>query len=80
MFLQNIPCENTSPNGKLLMSFKVPLNASNGLIYYYSENSYLKQFVKLFDQHQTINHLQVVIYDRFNNPILNNNSDYSFSL
>lgn len=80
MYIQNVPTENNSANGKLLMSFKIPLNATNGILYFIAENSSLKQYVRLLESQQTINHLQIVIYDRFNNQILNNNSDYSFSL
>ena len=80
MYLSNIPCDNTFSNGNLLMSFKIPLNATNGLIYYQAENSSFTQYVNMLKTHQTITYFIVTIYDRFGNVILNNNADYSFSL
>lgn len=80
MYISNISAENASSNGDLNCSFKIPLNATNGLIYYSAENTSMKQYVSLLNSSQSPNYLQIVIYDRFNQPILNNNADYSFTL
>lgn len=77
MYISNINCNNSSYR---LQSFKIPLNASNGTIFYDQENTSFKQFIDLGYSNQTFNHLNVQIYDRFNNLILCNNSDYSFTL
>lgn len=80
MFLANVSASNTSNNGNLLCSFKIALNAVNGIVYYVAENNQMTQSVNLLNSSQCISYLQVVIYDRFGNQILSNNSDYSFSL
>jgi hypothetical protein len=80
MYLYNVASENCSANGRVFCSFKIPLNGTYGIIYYYSENASFKQHIKLLGGAQTIQYIQAIIYDRFGNQLLSNNSDYSFSL
>lgn len=80
IYINNISSDNTSSNGNIFSTFKVPLNATNGVIYFYSDRIGLKQYVRLLNSTQRIAYLNVSILDRFGNVIEANNSDYSFSL
>lgn len=80
IYLSNVPTNNTSSNGNLNLSFKIPLNSSNGYVYYASEYTGMRQYISSMAGGQTITSLNVAIYDRFGNMIIANNADYSFSL
>ena len=80
MYINNVSSDNTSSNGNIFSSFKIPLNAINGVIYYYSDQIGLKQYIRLLNSTQRISYLNVSILDRFGNVLIANNSDYSFSL
>jgi hypothetical protein len=78
MYINNIQALHTENTGNFLQSFKIPLNAVNGVVYYQAENSNFSQSVYLAPSH--IQYLDITIYDRFGQKIQCNNSDYSFSL
>lgn len=80
MYLKNIPSDNTSGNGNMNCSFKIPLNAVNGMVLFLADESSNKQHINVLDSSNHLSFLHVQIYDRFNELILSNNADYSFSL
>ena len=67
--INNIPC-----------SFKIPLNATNGTIYYNFSNSTYDQYIDNTDQNLILDKLNVKLVDRFNSNLNPNGGDYSFSL
>ena len=77
MYLSNV---NNINNSNRLCSFKVPVSSGNGVIQFTGDQSGFKQSIDLGSEGQVINSLQVKIYDRFNQQILSNNADYSFTL
>ena len=79
MYINNVQALHTENTGNFLQSFKIPLNAVNGVVYYQAENSHFSQSVHLSPNNQ-IQYLDITIYDRFGQKIQCNNSDYSFSL
>ena len=80
MYLRNVPCDNTSNNGRINCSFKIPMNAVSGMILFNAEGSTLTQFIRVMDSNNYLSYLHVQIYDRFDELILVNNADYSFTL
>lgn len=80
MYLYNISSDNTSSSGSLYCSFKIPLNAGYGMIYYSAENTSFRQYLNTSNSIQDVPSLQVIMYDRFGEMIINNNTDYSFTL
>ena len=80
MYLKSVPSDNTAGNGNINCSFKIPLNAVNGMVLFVSDESSNKQFINVLDSSNHLSYLIVQIYDRFNELILSNNADYSFSL
>jgi hypothetical protein len=63
-----------------LMSFKIPLNATNGSIYYTAENISFSQFIEITDENFILNNLKIQVYDQFNNLLDNNGINWSFTL
>jgi hypothetical protein len=61
-------------------SFKIPLNAVNGTIYYNFSNASYDQYIDNTDNNIILNALNVRLIDRFNQNINPNGGDYSFSL
>lgn len=80
MWLKNVASDNTSCNGRINCSFKIPLQAVNGMVYFAAEGSGMQQSIRLMDTNGCYTYFQVQIYDRFDTLILGNNTDYSFSL
>ena len=80
LYLSNVPTTNTSANGNLNCSFKIPLQMTNGFVYYVSENTSMRQYISTLSGTQSITYLNVAVYDRWGNMIIANNSDYSFTL
>ena len=78
LYLQDIPVKSTGYSNQLI-SYKIPLNAVNSMVYYLQELNSFSQCVEITDQHYIFNRLRVVIYDRFGFKITNG-LDYSFSL
>ena len=77
IYLQDIPVKSTGYSNQLV-SYKIPLNAVNGMVYYLQELNSFSQSVELTDQNYVLNRLRVVVYDRFGVK-LTNGLDYSFS-
>ena len=79
MTFTNLPL-NTTTNSLIACSFKIPLNSSQNVIYFNSENSSFTQDINFNDVNYIINKLDVIITDRYANSINSNGLDYSFSL
>lgn len=78
LYLQDIPVKSTGYSNQLI-SYKIPLNAVNGMVYYLQELNSFSQCVEITDQNYVFTRLRVVVYDRFGANI-SNGLDYSFSL
>jgi hypothetical protein len=78
LYLQDIPVKSTGYSNQLI-SYKIPLNAVNGMVYYLQELNSFSQCVEITDKHYILNRLRVVVFDRFGFKITNG-LDYSFSL
>ena len=79
MNLINISGDNNNVSQKLC-NFKIPLNASNSMVYFDNEFSNLSQFIYNTDKSLILNSLKIQIIDRFNNVFNNYNNDFSFTL
>ena len=79
MYLYNVSNPPIQANTNLC-TFKIPLNASNGVIYYLSENSAFSQYVDFSNSNYIMTTLTVQIFDRYNNILMNNGLDWSFTL
>ena len=78
LYLQDIPVKSTGYSNQLI-SYKIPLNTVNSMVYYLQELNSFSQCVEITDQNYILNRLRVVVYDRFGETITNG-LDYSFSL
>ena len=76
IYFQDLPVKSTNNQ---LISYKIPLNAVNGMVYYMEELNSFSQFIEITDSNYILNRIRVIIYDRFG-CILTNGLDYSFSL
>jgi len=79
IYFPNIP-HKTNGFSNQLMSFKIPLNATNGSIYYTAENISFSQFIEITDEIFILNNLKIQVYDQFNNLLNNNGINWSFTL
>ena len=61
-------------------SFKIPLNCTNGTIYYTFANTSYEQYIDNTDDNLILDKLNVRIVDRFNSNLNPNGGDFSFSL
>ena len=80
MNLINVPAISSNSTNNKLISFKLPLDALNGMIYYRADQTTFHQFVEITDANYVLNRIQLQIYDRFNCPVNNNGVDWSFTL
>jgi hypothetical protein len=78
LYLKDIPVKSTGYSNQLI-SYKIPLNAVNSMVYYLQELNSFSQCVEITDKHYIFNRLRVVVFDRFGFKITNG-LDYSFSL
>ena len=78
LYLQDIPVKSSGYSNQLI-SYKIPLNAVNGMVYYLQELNSFSQCVEITDQNYVLTRLRVVVFDRFGVTI-SNGLDYSFSL
>ena len=78
LYLQDIPVKSTGYSNQLI-SYKIPLNAVNSMVYYLQELNSFSQCVEITDKNYVLTRLRVVIFDRFGVKITNG-LDYSFSL
>jgi len=74
----DIPSKGTS-SGSRLISFKIPLNAVNGMIFYMADNASFRQYIEVADENFVLSQFRVTVYDRFGYNI-NTGLDYSFTL
>ena len=79
MNLYNITASTQNANN-LYCSFKIPLNASNGVMYYSFINSTYSQHIDNTDNNYILDKLLVKMSDRWGNTINANGADYSFTL
>ena len=78
MYITNVSASSTNAN-QTLCHFKIPLNATNGIVYYNSESASFSQFINV-NPSLVIQKLNICIYDRFGFSLHSNNLDYSYSL
>jgi len=74
----NIPSTNTS-SGNHLISYKIPLNAVSGMVFYLGQNNSFEQSINLSDQNFVLSNFRIQVFDRFGN-IITQGIDYTFSL
>ena len=74
----NIPSNCTS-SGNHLISYKIPLNAIQGMVYYLGQNSTFEQSIIVSDPNFVLSQFRIQVFDRFGNYIRQAN-DYTFSL
>ena len=74
----NIPCSNTS-SGNSLISYKIPLNAVQGMVFYLGQNNSFEQSIIVSDQNYVLTSFRIQVFDRFGYPI-SQSVDYTFSL
>ena len=77
LYLQNIPHNSKSVNQ--LCSFKIPLNAVNGVVYFNAENINFTQYITITDKNFVVDKISIAVYDKFGNT-LNSSYDYSLTL
>ena len=74
----NIPSTCTS-SGNRLISYKIPLNALSGMVYYLGQNSTFEQSIVITDQNFVLTGFRIQVFDRFGYPIIQA-TDYTFTL
>jgi len=74
----DIPSTCTS-SGNRLISYKIPLNAVSGMVFYLGQNNTFEQSIILTDQNFVLNNFRIQVLDRFGYPIIQA-LDYTFSL
>jgi hypothetical protein len=74
----NIPSTCTSAGNKLI-SYKIPINAISGMVYYLGQNNTFEQSIIVSDQNYVLSDIRVQIFDRFGYSIIQA-LDYTFSL
>ena len=77
LYLQNIPHNANSVNQ--LCSYKIPLNAVNGVVFFNAENINFSQYITITDKNFVVDKISVVVFDKFGNQ-LNSTYDYSMTL
>lgn len=74
----DIPSTCTS-SGNRLISYKIPLNAVSGMVFYLGQNNTFEQSIVITDQNFVLNNFRIQVFDRFGYPIIQA-TDYTFSL
>lgn len=77
IYISNLGTSSMEPD---LCSFKIPIDAPSGSVIQWAENKQNIQVVKVTDSSCIVDRLNIMVYDRFDNPIDNNGIDWSFSL
>jgi hypothetical protein len=62
-----------------LISYKIPVNAVSGMVYYLGQNNTFEQSIIVSDQNYVLTDIRVQVFDRFGYPIIQA-LDYTFSL
>ena len=79
MSINNLPIVTANANQKPC-SFKIPLNVSTNTYYFSAENTSFIQPIILDNTNFVVDNLNIIMTDRYGNPINSNGFDYSFSL
>ena len=78
MHITNVLTECSNNNGNP-STFKICVDSITNTINYTGENNSYIKFVNL-PMNTNLSNLNIIFYDRYNNPLNNNNYDYSFTL
>ena len=74
----DIPSRGNS-SGSRLISYKIPLNALSGMVFYLADNNTFTQFIEVADPSFVLSQFRIIVYDRFGYTI-NTGLDYTFTL
>ena len=74
----DIPSSNNASSNKKI-SFKIPLNALENMVFYLGDNSTFSQSIKISDPNFVLAQFQITVYDRFGYNI-SQCLDYTFTL
>jgi hypothetical protein len=74
----DIPSSNNASSNKLI-SFKIPLNALENMVFYLGDNSTFSQSIKISDPNYVLSQFRITVYDRFGYTI-SQCLDYTFTL
>lgn len=74
----DIPSSNNASSNKKI-SFKIPLNALENMVFYLGDNSTFSQSIKMSDPNYVLAQFQITVYDRFGYTI-SQCLDYTFTL
>lgn len=74
----DIPSSNNASSNKLI-SFKIPLNALENMVFYLGDNSTFSQSIKISDPNYVLSQFRITVYDRFGYNI-SQCLDYTFTL
>jgi len=74
----DIPSSNNASSNKLI-SFKIPLNAIENMVFYLGDNNTFSQCIKISDPNYVLSQFRITVYDRFGYTI-SQCLDYTFTL
>jgi len=74
----DIPSSNNSSSNKLI-TFKIPLNALENMVFYLGDNSTFTQSIRISDANYILSQFRITVYDRFGYTI-SQCIDYTFTL
>jgi hypothetical protein len=74
----DIPSSNNASSNRLI-SFKIPLNALENMVFYLGDNSTFSQSIKISDTNYVLTQFKITVYDRFGYTI-SQCLDYTFTL
>ena len=74
----DIPSKGTS-SGSHLISYKIPLNALENMVFYLGDNSTFNQCISVSDPNYVLSQFRIIVYDRFGFTI-SQSLDYTFTL
>ena len=66
--------------GSTISTFKIPLNATEGQVYYYQSGSSYEQFVDITNRGLVISSMEVTLIDRYGNNLNSMGLDWSMTL
>jgi hypothetical protein len=78
----NIWIENigTSSRDPAQITYKIPVSVQNGSILQWAENTQHEQIVMVTDNAARVDRLNILVLDRFGQPLNNNGLDWSFTM
>jgi len=74
----DIPSSNNASSNRMI-SFKIPLNALENMVFYLGDNSTFSQSIKISDTNYVLTQFKITVYDRFGYTI-SQCLDYTFTL